>query len=218
MSIPSSNAPRIILADDHEMVRDGLRLILKESGFDIVGQACDGQEAVRLAQTIDHDILVLDISMPVLNGIDAARRVLEHSPREKILILTMYTDDRYIRASLRLGVSGFLLKSKAASYLVEAIRSILSGEVYLCPTVAKVMADRLVDIGDRSEDSLSEREREVLQLIAEGKNSTVIGQHLGVTSKAVDSRRARIMEKLRIHDVAGLVRYAIREGLVHDPK
>src|SRR5215470_3539130 len=132
----AQEAPRLILADDHAMLRDGLRAILGEHGLDVVGEASDGHEAVRLAQTLSPDVAVLDISMPMLNGIDAARQILKNSPNTKVLILTMYAEDRYVLASLRAGIAGFVLKSKAASLLVEAIHTVLAGEVYLCPTIA----------------------------------------------------------------------------------
>jgi DNA-binding NarL/FixJ family response regulator len=216
MPIVTRDNPRLILADDHEMLRDGLSAILTEHGFDVVGQAVDGHEAVQLAQELCPDVAVLDISMPILNGIDAARQILKDSTKTKILILTMYTEDRYVLASLRAGISGFVLKSKAASLLVEAIRAILRGEVYLCPAIAKVVADAYLSKDDTLEDPLSIREREVLQLIAEGKNTKEIGGILGVSAKTAESHRANIMQKLNIRDVAGLVRYALREGLVHD--
>jgi DNA-binding NarL/FixJ family response regulator len=154
--------------------------------------------------------------MPTLNGIDAARQILNCSPSTKILILTMYTEDRYVLASLRAGVAGFVLKSKAASLLVEAIRAILRGEVYLCPTIARAVSEAYLAKDDAPPDPLSSREREVLQLVAEGKNSKEIASILGVSCKTVDSHRANIMQKLNIHEVAGLVRYAIREGLVQE--
>ena len=216
MATAIRDIPRLILADDHAILRDGLSAILAEHGFDVAGQAVDGHEAVQLAQTLCPDVAVLDISMPILNGIDAARQILKDSPKTKILILTMYTEDRYVLASLRAGISGFVLKSKAASLLVEAIRAILRGEVYLCPAIAKVVANAYLAKDDTFEDPLSIREREVLQLIAEGKNTKEIGGILGVSAKTAESHRANIMQKLSIRDVAGLVRYALREGLVYD--
>jgi two-component system, NarL family, response regulator NreC len=210
------NVPRLILADDHAIVRDGLSAILRENDFEVVGEAANGHEAVRLAQTLAPDVAVLDISMPVLNGIDAARQILKNSPDTKILILTMYTEDRYALASLRAGIAGFVLKSEAAALLVDAIRAILRGEVYLCPTIAKVVMDSYLLKADPPEDPLTARERQVLQLIAEGKNTKEIGVILGVTAKTAESHRANIMQKLDIREIAGLVRYAIREGLVQD--
>jgi DNA-binding NarL/FixJ family response regulator len=210
------DVPRLILADDHAILRDGLRAILGEHSLDIVGEASDGHEAVRLAETLTPDVAVLDISMPTLNGIDAARQILKCSPTTKVLILTMYTEDRYVLAGLRAGIAGFLLKSKAASELVRAIHAVLRGEIYLCPTIARVVSEAYLAKDDTPPDPLSGREREVLQLIAEGKNTKEIGSILSISCKTVDSHRAHIIQKLNIHETAGLVRYALREGLVQE--
>jgi DNA-binding NarL/FixJ family response regulator len=212
----SRDVPRLLLADDHAMLRDGLRTILNDAGFEVVGEASDGQEAVRLGQTLGADVAVLDISMPFLNGIDAAREILKSSPKTKIIILTMYTEERYVLAGLRAGIVGYVLKSKAASLLVQAIHAVCKGEVYLCPAISKVVAEAYLANNDAPADPLSIRERQVLQLIAEGKNTKEIGTILGVSAKTAESHRANIMRKLEIHEVAGLVRYAVREGLVQD--
>ena len=212
----SGDVPRLLLADDHAILRDGLRGILHEEGFEVIGEASDGREAVRLAQTLEPDVAVLDISMPLLNGIDAAREILRSSPKTKVIILTMYTEDRYVLASLRAGIVGYMLKSKAASLLVQAIHAVCRGEIYLCPAISRVVAEAYLAKDDTPADPLSIREREVLQLIAEGKNVKEIGSILGVSGKTAESHRSNIMRKLQIHEVAGLVRYAIREGLVQD--
>ena len=212
----SVESPRLLLADDHVMMRDGLRTILNEEGFKVVGEASDGLEAVRLGQSLEADVAILDISMPFLNGIDAAREILRSSPKTKIIILTMYTDDRYVLASLRAGISGFVLKSKASSSLVQAIHAVRNGEVYLSSGISKAVVDAFLAKDDNPADPLSGREREVLQLIAEGKNTKEIGYILGISTKTTDSHRANIMHKLHIPEVAGLVRYAVREGLVQD--
>lgn len=212
----SRESPRLLLADDHAMMRDGLRGILNEEGFEVVGEASDGREAVKLGQSQGVDVAILDISMPLLNGIDAAREILKSSPKTKIIILTMYTDDRYVLASLRAGIAGFVLKSKAASSLVQAIYAVCKGEVYLSSGVSKAVVDAYLAKDDTPADPLSEREREVLQLIAEGKNTKEIGSILGISAKTAESHRTNIMQKLHIHEVAGLVRYAVREGLVQD--
>jgi len=212
----SHELPRLLLADDHAMLRDGLRAILKDEGFEVVAEASDGREAVKLAQSLGADVAILDISMPLLNGIDAAREILKSSPKTKIIILTMYTDDRYVLASIRAGIAGFVLKSKAASSLVQAIHAVCKGEVYLSSGVSKAVVDAYLAKDDTPADPLSVREREVLQLIAEGQNTKEIGSLLGISAKTAESHRTNIMQKLHIHEVAGLVRYAVREGLVQD--
>jgi len=212
----SHEVPRLLLADDHAMLRDGLRAILSDEGFEVVAEASDGREAVRLAQSSAADVAVLDVSMPLLNGVEAAREILKNSPKTKIIILTMYSEDRYVFAGLRAGISGYVLKSKAASLLVQAIRAVCRGEVYLCPAISRVVAEAYLAKDDAPADPLSERERGVLQLIAEGKNTKEIGGILGISAKTAESHRTNIMQKLHIHEVAGLVRYAVREGLVQD--
>src|ERR1700746_1513834 len=212
----SVESPRLLLADDSVMMSDGLRTILNEEGFKVVGEASDGLEAVRLGQSLEADVAILDISMPFLNGIDAAREILRSSPKTKIIILTMYPADRYVLASLRAGISGFVLKSKASSSLVQAIHAVRNGEVYLSSGISKAVVDAFLAKDDNPADPLSGREREVLQLIAEGKNTKEIGYILGISTKTTDSHRANIMHKLHIPEVAGLVRYAVREGLVQD--
>lgn len=212
----SSESPRLLLADDHVMMRDGLRAILNEEGFKVVGEASDGIEAVQLGESLKADVAILDISMPHLNGIDAAREIHKSSPKTKIIILTMYTDDRYVLASLRAGIAGFVLKSKAASSLVQAIHAVRNGEVYLSSGISKAVVDAYLAKDDSPADPLTEREREVLQLIAEGKNTKEIANILGTSTKTTDTHRANIMRKLNIAEVAGLVRYAVREGLVQD--
>lgn len=211
---PSREVPRVLLADDHAILRDGLRAILKEEGFKVVGEASDGQEAIRLGQKLEPDLAVLDISMPLLNGIDAAREILKASPKTKIVLLTMYTEDRYVLESLRAGITGYVLKSKAASSLVQALEAVAKGEVYLSPGVSRAVVEAYLAKDDTPADPLSTREREVLQLIAEGKNVKEIGSVLGISTKTAESHRTNIMQKLHIHDLAGLVRYAIRQGLV----
>jgi DNA-binding NarL/FixJ family response regulator len=212
----SDKSPRLLLADDHIMMRDGLRTILNEEGFNVVGEASDGIEAVQLGESLKVDVAILDISMPLLNGIAAAREIRKSSPNTKIIILTMYTDDRYVLASLRAGIAGFVLKSKAASSLVQAVHAACNGEVYLSSGISKAVVDAYLAKDDSPADPLTEREHEVLQLIAEGKNTKEIANILGTSTKTTDTHRANIMRKLNIPEVAGLVRYAVREGLVQD--
>jgi two-component system, NarL family, response regulator NreC len=214
LSLACQEVPRLLLADDHAIVRDGLKAILEDEGFQVVGEASDGREAIRLGQELGPDVAVLDISMPLLNGIDAAREILKASPRTKILLLTMYTEDRYVLGSLRAGIMGYVLKSKAVSNLVQAINAVRKGEVYLSPGISRAVVDAYLAKDDTPADPLSTREREVLQLLAEGKNVKEIGGILGISTKTAESHRSNIMTKLDIHEIAGLVRYAIRQGLV----
>jgi two-component system response regulator NreC len=216
MASVSSGTLRLLLADDHLMMRDGLRSILTEEGFEVVGEASDGREAVKLGQSLGADVAILDISMPLLNGIDAAREILKDSPRTKIIVLTMHTDDRYVLASLRAGIAGFVLKSKAASNLVQAIHAVCNGEVFLSSGASKAVVEAYLANDNTPDDQLSMRQREVLQLIAEGKNVKEIAIILGISAKTAESHRTSLMRKLHVHEVAGLVRYAVREGLVQD--
>jgi two-component system, NarL family, response regulator NreC len=215
MSSICCEVARLILADDHAILRDGLRAILtEEQGFDVVGEASDGRQAVKLCETLAPDVAVLDVSMPLLTGLGAAAQILKSVPSTKILMLTMHQESKYVLESLRIGVSGFVVKSKAASVLVEGIKTVLRGEVYLCPTTAAVVANAYLASDGSAANPLSGRELEVLQLIAEGKNVKEIGSILGISAKTAESHRGNIMHKLNVHDVAGLVRYAIRDGLV----
>ena len=210
----SRETARVLLADDHAILRDGLRAVLEDEGFEVVGEASDGQEAILLSEKLAPDIAVLDISMPVLNGIDAAREIRRTSPNTKIIVLTMHTDDRYVLASLRAGVTGYVLKSKAASSLVQALHAVHHGEVFLSSGVSRAVVDAYLAKDDTPADPLSIREREVLQLIAEGKNVKEIGSILGISTSTAESHRANIMKKLDLHEVASLVRYAMRQGLM----
>jgi len=205
---------RILLVDDDAMMRDGLRAVLTDRGFEVVGEASDGLDAIRLALTLNPDVIVMDISMPTLNGIDGAREILKIVPKAKIIVLSMFVEKRYVLACLRAGVAGYVVKSKAASSLLEAIDAVWNGENYLSPCVSKALVDAYMEKDEAPADPLSIRERQVLQLIAEGKNVKEIGSILGISVKTAESHRANIMQKLDIHDVAGLVRYAIQQDLV----
>ncbi len=206
---------RILLADDHQVVREGLHQLLTKEGYQVVGQAADGREAVRLAEQCCPDVAVLDLSMPLLNGLDAAREIRRCSPRTGIVLLTMHTEDPYVLNALRAGIKGYVLKSQATVDLLQAIHDVAGGSIYLSPRVSGVL---LQTFSGRSQpptrDPLTGREREVLQLVAEGKTTKEIANLLGVSVKTAESHRSRIMEKLDIHETAGLVRYAIRQGLI----
>lgn len=205
---------KILLADDHTLVREGLKALLEREGFAVVGQASDGREATDLARTVRPDIAVLDLTMPSLNGIEAARALHQDSPRTKSIILTMYTEDQYVLQALRAGVKGYVLKTRAAADLIQAIREVSHGAIYLSPGVSQALVSAYLAKTELPPDPLTPREREVLQLVAEGKTTKEIAVILGISVKTVESHRGRTMQKLDIHETASLVRYAIRRGLV----
>jgi two-component system response regulator NreC len=208
-------AIRILLADDHKIVRQGLRsLLLQKEGFEVVGEAENGQEAARLAEKLCPDVAILDVGMPILNGIDATREILRVSPRTRTILLTMHDDDGFVLKSLRAGVRGYLLKARAAEDLVQAIGVVSKGEVYLSPGISETVVQAYLNAVVPQPELLSDRERQVLQLVAEGKRTKEIAQILGVSTSTAESHRNHIMQKLNIHEIAGLVRYAIGHGLI----
>ena len=204
---------RVLLADDHALVRQGLRAFLERRGFQIVAEASDGQEALRSADK-QPDVAILDISMPVLNGVDAARELKKSSPRTQVILLTQHDEDQYVTEALRVGVKGYVLKNQAAEDLVTAIQEVCRGSVYLSPNISRTVVDAYLCKTYVSTDPLSGRERQVLQLVGEGKSTKDIAMQLGISVKTAESHRARLMKKLDIHETASLVRYAIRRGLI----
>lgn len=205
---------RIILADDHLIVRQGLRSILEQEGYTVLGEAGDGREALRLAQELGPDVAVLDLAMPLLNGLEAAREIARVCHQTKTILLTMHTEDPYVMEALRAGVKGYLLKTQAAQDLVQAVREVSRGAMYLSPGISRTVVEAYLAKSELPPDPLTSREREVLQLIAEGKTTKEVAVILGVSVKTAESHRTRIMGKLEIHETASLVRYAIRRGLV----
>ena len=204
---------RLLVAEDHQVVRQGLKAILQQEGFEIIAEASDGREAVKMCRERPPDVAVLDISMPLLNGIDAAREIVKENPRTKAVLLTQHTEDFFVLDGLRAGVTGYVLKQKAAAELVTAIREVCHGGVYLSPGISRTVVKAFLEQRELPLDPLTPREREVLQLVAEGKTTKEIGTILGVSTKTAEKHRENIMEKLDIHEVAGLVRYAISRGL-----
>ena len=204
---------RILLADDHLVVRQGLCTLLERQGFDIVGEAADGREATRMAQTLRPDVAILDLAMPLLNGLDATREIARASPRTKVILLTVHTTDQYVLQALQAGVRGYVLKTQSTAGLVRAIQEVMRGARYLSPGISETVVQASLGKTDLVSDPLTAREREVLQLIAEGKTTKEIAALLGVSPKTIESHRTRLMERLDIHQTAGLVRYAIRRGL-----
>jgi two-component system response regulator NreC len=205
---------RVLLADDHSLIRQGLRALLEKQGFQVVSEASDGQEALGAVQKTQTDVAILDISMPILNGVDAARELVKSSPKTKVILLTQHDEDQYVTEALRAGVRGYVLKSQAAEDLVHAIQEVCRGSVYLSPNISSVIVDAYLSKTHASPDPLSGRERQVLQLVGEGKSTKDIAVHLGISVKTAESHRARLMKKLDIHETASLVRYAIRRGLI----
>jgi DNA-binding NarL/FixJ family response regulator len=207
-------AIQILLADDHQVVRQGLKALLEREGFRVVAQAADGRDAVKLAESSHPDVVVLDLAMPSLNGVAAAREIMRQEPRTRAVILTMHTEEPYVLEALRAGISGYVLKTQAGDDLVQAIREVVRGAIYLSPGVSRAVVNAYRSKSDLPPDPLSPREHEVLQLVAEGKTTKEVAAMLGISVKTAESHRTRIMSKLDIHETAGLVRYAIRRGLV----
>jgi DNA-binding NarL/FixJ family response regulator len=205
---------RVLVADDHALVREGFRALLERKGFLVVGEAVNGVDAVRLADELKPDIALLDVTMPLLNGLDAGREIQRARKDTHVVLLTMHAEDHLMAAALRAGIRAYVLKSQASEDLVLAIRSVIRRQVYLSPGISKFAVDAYVNGESAPADPLARRERQVLQLVAEGKTSKEIAEVLGVSAKTAESYRARVMGKLDIHDTAGLVRYAIRTGMV----
>jgi DNA-binding NarL/FixJ family response regulator len=206
---------RIVLADDHSVVRQGFKRILEAQGdMEIVGEAANGKEALELAEKLSPDIVVMDVAMPELNGIEATRRMRDAAPHTRVLALSMHKDSVYVREILRAGARGYLLKDAVDEDLIAAVRAVARGEGYLSPGVADaVLTDYRQHVTDPI-DLLTSREREVLQLIAEGKTNKEIATSLNLSVYTVDAHRGRVMEKLNLHSTGELVRFAIRKGLV----
>lgn len=213
--MPSSRKTRILLADDHAVVRRGFRLILsQEPDLEVVGEACNGREAVECAEKLQPDVVVIDVTMPELNGIEGTRRIVECCPRARVLALSMHRDGVYVREMLRAGARGYLLKDAADDAFLEAVRAVARGEGYLSPAIADaVLADYRKHVTNPI-DLLTTREREVLQMIAEGRTNKEIANILNLSVYTVEAHRGKIMEKLNLHNASDIVRFAIRNGLI----
>jgi DNA-binding NarL/FixJ family response regulator len=204
----------VLLADDHPVFRQGLRALLEREKFDIIAEASDGLEAIALAERLQPQVVVIDLAMPALNGIDAVREIVKRSPRSKAILLTMYTEEHHVLEALRAGVKGCVSKSQAAEHLLQAIRDVFAGGVYLSPHVSGAVVQAYLAKTELPYEPLTPRERQVLQLIAEGKTTKETAAVLDVSVKTAETHRTNLMEKLDIHSTAGLVRYAIRRGLL----
>jgi DNA-binding NarL/FixJ family response regulator len=205
---------RVVLADDHQVLRQGVRALLEQRGVAVVAEASDGQSAVALVREYRPDVAVLDIMMPLLNGIDAAHQIADDCPETRVVLLTALDDERYVTQGVREGVRGFVLKTQAAEDLAQAIHEVSRGGLYVSPGVSQVLVDACKAAAEQVAERLTSRERQVVQLVAEGKSTKQIAALLKITPKTAEFHRTRVMKKLDVHDVAGLVRYAIREGLI----
>jgi len=214
-----ANRIRVVLAEDHTIVREGLKPLLEGKGIDVVGEAGDGQTAVKLAKELVPDIVIMDIALPQLGGIEAARRIVRGIPDIKVIMLTIHDEPPFVYKSLEVGAKGYLVKETPFEELLTAIKAVMNGETYLSTNFPPAMLaayEKMVKRGKKVDDfsHLTRREREILQYIAEGYTSPQIAKKLYLSKKTVENHRANIMQKLSIHDTAGLVRYAIKIGLV----
>ena len=210
---------RILLADDHTVVRQGLKKVLEESpDWEVVAEAGDGREAVRQAEELKPDVAIVDIAMPLLNGIEATRQIVKRSASTRILVLTMHSDEAYVNQILKAGATGYLLKDSADVDLIQAVSAVSKGQSFFSPSVARLMLDdytrQLSDYVTDRYELLSDREREIFQLIAEGKANKEIAALLSISLSTVETHRARIMEKLDLHSAAEIVLYAVRRGVI----
>jgi two-component system response regulator NreC len=191
-----------------------LRALLEREQFHVVAEAADGLEAVKQAQALRREVAVLDVAMPHLNGLDAAREIIRAAPGIRAILLTVHTEDSYVMAALRAGIKGYVLKNQAAADLVQAVREVSAGRPYLSPGISRAVVDACLSKTEMPADTLTIQEREVLKLVAEGKTTKEVAQFLGISAKTADSHRTRMMKKLDIHETARLVRHAIRLGLI----
>ena len=215
-----THPPRILLADDHAVLRSGLRLLLtSQNEFDVIGEASSGTETLSLAEQLQPDLILLDLSMPALGGLDALPTLRKLVPSARILILTMHDDPHYLRQALKHGASGYVLKKAADAELLSAMRAVLRGEVYVHPSMTRILLEDMLPAAQTTNsentwDSLSEREQEVLKMVALGHTSAEIAEQLSLSTKTVETYRARGMEKLGLRTRAALVKFALQEGLI----
>lgn len=206
---------RIVIADDHTLVRAGLTtLMARMQDMEVVGEAGDGREALKLVRDLQPDIALLDIAMPGLNGLEAAERIHNDAPKTKVIILSMHAKEEYVAQALKAGASGYLLKDAATTELDLALKVVAQGQFYLSPSISRQVVDSYLHGGPTGLDLLTPRQREILQLVAEGKSTREIAELLHLSVKTVETHRAQLMDRLDIHDVAGLVRYALNKGLI----
>lgn len=209
----------ILIVDDHKIVREGLHTLLEKlPGFKVIGEACNGTEAVELVSELQPHCIIMDISMPIMNGLEASRQILQTFPHQRIIALSMHADRRFVIEALKIGIKGYLLKDSAFEELHAAIKTVMNNQIYLSSTITDLVVRELVQHSPHSAIPsafavLSPREREILQLFAEGQSTKEIASHLNLSVKTVETHRKQVMDKLNIHSIAELTKYAIREGL-----
>ncbi len=216
-AIPSPSAHiRVVIADDHTIVREGLRALLSsEADITVVGEASDGHDALQEVRRTQPDVIVMDLGMPRLNGVDAAQQIRNEHPKTQVVVLSMHGSEEFVRPAIRAGAAGYLVKGSGLSDLVAAIRAVHRGEAFFSPSITRLVLDRSAILAESPRpDELTNREREVLQLIAEGNSSADVARLLSLSVKTVESHRSHIMDKVGVRNVAGLVRHAVRLGLV----
>jgi len=205
---------RVLIVDDHAVLRDGLKSLLASRRIEVVGEASDGRQALRLARRFEPDVATLDIGLPGLNGLETLRKLVRECPKVRGIVLTMHGEDAYVLEALRAGARAYVLKSQAFGDLAEAIETVVRGEMYLSPGVSGALVRASLGGTESPAELLSPREREVLQLVAEGRTNKEVGHVLAISVKTVETHRSALMRKLDLHDTASLVRYAIRRGLI----
>jgi len=214
---------KVVVADDHTILRQGIKALLDNlEEIEVVGEAKDGREAIKAIEELSPDVILMDIAMPGLNGLEATRRIKKKFPRTKVVVLTMHTNEEYIFQILNAGADGYLVKETAFQDLISAINSVHRGEAFMSPSISKKVMTDYIQRAQGEErvgfDTLTTREREILQLVAEGNSNKKIAEVLFISPKTVETHRAHIMDKLNIHDRAGLIKYAIRKGMINIDK
>lgn len=208
---------RVLISEDHTLLREGLKSLLQKKGIEVAAEAADGRSAVQLAKKVSPDVVILDISMPVLNGIEATQQISREAPQAKVIVMSIHSESHFVLGALSAGAAGYLLKDAAFEELLVAVRSVLKGQIYLSPAIAEVVVKASVRHTSSKREFLrrktSSREREVLQLLVEGKSTKEIASSLYVSVKTIETHRKQIMDKLKLRSIAELTKYAIREGI-----
>ena len=211
----------VLIVDDHKILVEGLHSLLnKNPDIQTIGEAENGKDAITLCKELNPNIVLMDLDMPILNGIEATKIISKDFPKSRIIILSMYPDHEYVKSALNAGAKGFIVKDTAANDLIQAVRVVYDGKAFFSPSVSKIIVESMYTSDDSKlkEDVLTSREKEILQLVTEGKSSIQIAERLFISKSTVNKHRENIMKKLNIHDIVGLIRYAIQKGIISDKK